>query len=168
VPKPPATILCLGVLDSRERFEFAVEKAVELGATHVVPLITDHAAFARSSAVRLTAKVVAAITQSGRAWLPVVHKGLSLDAALEMLTAEFVTMITIYGDALGASPGELDAGVPVAVVVGPEGGLSQREVDLLAGFGAVPWAISTTRLRGETAAVALMSVVAVLRGRGLA
>lgn len=142
--------LALGVLDNRDRFEFAVEKATELGVTRIVPVLCDHAHHVRSSTERLRQKAIAAVTQSGNPWLPEICDPIEFD---ELPLGDVV----IVGDAQGKVPSD----VPLHdtwILVGPEGGFSARELEKLACMpNAVRWRIGNNRLRAETAAVALVS-----------
>ncbi len=149
-PEPRQLTLALGVLDNRDRFEFAVEKATELGVSRIVPLLCDHARHARSSTERLQQKAIAAITQSGNPWLPSISDPTSFD---NLALGEVV----IVGDAQGSVPSDLTSN-DTWILVGPEGGFSQRELESLAPMqNVVRWRIGSNRLRAETAAVALIS-----------
>lgn len=156
---PSPLTLAMGLLDNRDRLEFAVEKATELGVTTIVLLDSDHASRLRATAIRLQAKVIAACEQSGRLWLPELTGPLSVDSFLASTPASTILM----GDQHGAQPGGEIAG-HVAVVVGPEGGFSQREQALFAADQRVQrWAIGKQRLRAETAAIAMVAVARAAR-----
>jgi 16S rRNA (uracil1498-N3)-methyltransferase len=157
--QPDPLVLIMGAIDSRERQEFAVEKAVELGATHIVIASMTHSPRLRSTVDRLMAKAQAAMVQSGRVWLPQVSSAAHLDAALAMVPMHAL----IVGDANGHSPVSSAVSGPVAIIVGPEGGLSPQERDQLVHHGCTSWRIGNARLRAETAAVALLATVASFR-----
>ncbi len=148
--RPHNRTLALGVLDNRERFEFAVEKVTELGITRIVPLLCDHSQHVRTNTDRLRSKAIAALTQSGNPWLPEIDE----PTALHNLTCAGTV---ILGDAEGQPPAELPQ-APRTFLVGPEGGFSQRELELIdTRFKPLRWRIGTNRLRAETAAVALIA-----------
>ena len=156
-------VLAMGHLDNKDRMEFAIEKAAELGCTEFVPLMTDHAMHARVSHERMIAKAQAALTQSGQTWLMHIGQTVSLDTFLNTLDSS--THI-IVGDPEGSNPlnASFSQNSPVALVVGSEGGLSMREQALLnnlpsRGITLHRWAINKVRLRAETAAVALVSII---------
>lgn len=155
---PSPLTLAMGLLDSRDRFEFAVEKATELGVTSIVLLDSDHASRLRATSVRLQAKVVAACEQSGRLWLPVVTGPMSVQDFLASTSAS----ILLIGDQQGMQPQALPH-AHIAVVVGPEGGFSQREQALFTADQRIQrWTIGRQRLRAETAAIAMVSAVCAL------
>lgn len=154
IEAPYPLTLAMGLLDSRDRLEFAVEKATELGVTSIVLLDSDHASRLRATAIRLQAKVIAACEQSGRLWLPEVAGPMSVESLLDSTTASTI----LIGDQDGAQPSNAASG-NVAVVVGPEGGFSQREQALFSADQRVQrWAIGKQRLRAETAAIAMVAV----------
>lgn len=157
IPKPPSLTLVMSVLDSRDRFEFALEKATELGVTRFVPLLAERSQHHRVSHERLVAKAIASITQCGVAWLPEIMPAVGIDGV------EWGERI-IMGDDKGAPPNTADLTGDVCVVVGPEGDFSDREKSLLTNdLRTKRWAIGRNRLRAETAAVALIANVVSVR-----
>lgn len=156
-PQPSALTLVMSNLDNRDRFEFALEKAVELGVSRFVPLLADRCQHQRVSLDRLRAKAVAAVTQCGVAWLPDITAPMSIDEI------EWGSVV-IVGDDRGARPSSDVLTDNVTVIVGPEGDLSDREKGLLTALPQTTrWAVGSTRLRAETAAIALVSAVIALR-----
>ena len=156
-PRPASLTLVMSNLDNRDRFEFALEKATELGATRFVPLLADRSQHQRVSMDRLRAKAIAAITQCGVAWLPEILEPCALEAV------EWGSTV-IVGDDRGSRASNAVVATDVTVVVGPEGDFSDREKDYLAALPQTHrWAIGSTRLRAETAAIALVSTVVALR-----
>lgn len=147
--RPADLCLALGVLDNRDRFEFAIEKATELGVTRIIPLLCDHSQFVRSNHERLCSKAIAAITQSGNPWLPVIDHPTKVD------DLDF-TGTVVLGDALGEPPSPIPSQARM-ILVGPEGGFSQRELDhIQKTLHPIRWRIGHNRLRAETAAIALI------------
>lgn len=158
VTTQPEITVALGILDHRDRFEMAIEKLTELGVARIVPLSCDHAQHMRTSHERLVAKAIAAITQSGNPFLPVIEMPTSLDQV------DFNSDLVIVGDAEGGDC-HADAEIVrqarrIVVIVGPEGGLSTREMLILRDNASTRrWRIGSLRLRAETAAIAIASVV---------
>lgn len=156
-PRPASLTLVMSNLDSRDRFEFALEKATELGITRFVPLLADRCQHQRVSMDRLRAKAIAAVTQCGVAWLPEIAAPMTID------TVAWGSVV-IVGDDKGRRASESPLTDDVTVIVGPEGDFSEREHEILRSLPqAHRWAIGTTRLRAETAAIALVSTVVALR-----
>lgn len=156
-PRPASLTLVMSNLDNRDRFEFALEKAVELGVTCFVPLLADRCQHQRVSMDRLRAKAIAAVTQCGVAWLPELLAPVTIDGVTWGSTV-------IVGDDRGARPSQDVLSADVTVIVGPEGDFTDREKAILDGLPQTQrWAVGSTRLRAETAAIALVSSVIALR-----
>lgn len=154
-----------------ERMDFVVQKATELGVERITPVLTDHGVVkldsGRAEKRRLHWQRVAASAceQSGRVSPPRVDTPLPLnDWFGAPRTAGSADLIL----APGAGKSLTDSGAPAAaglcLLVGPEGGFSEREYDdaRLAGFEAVT--LGPRVLRTETAAVAALAIAQGLWG----
>ncbi len=162
VPSSPHVELWAPVGD-RERMLMLAEKAVELGASAWRPVV-----YRRSRSVsprgegdafreKVRARMIGALEQSGAPWLPALHPETTLERAL--LTAGGVSgiVLDLSSHALVASRESLRA--PLAIAIGPEGGL---EPDELAAFLAAGWraaSIGANVLRFETAGIAALAIV---------
>jgi len=154
---PPShpIVVCVGMMDNRDRFEYALEKSVELGATHFIPLHCDHSQRPVVNIERLNTKARAALTQCGRTWMPTVMPQMAVDGLAALIPA---TASVVLGDATGEAPSPIHG--EAWVVVGPEGGMSEREELLIRQLPSLHrWRISAQRLRTETAAIALLTCV---------
>lgn len=165
-PHPPELNLVVGAGD-RERFDWLVEKAAELGVTAVVPLETERTAGVSSRlreahVEKLRRRALEAIKQSGAAWAPRVDPG----TGLAELLARMGKGEHWLADAAGQAPVPLLKGEAVTVVVGPEGGFSAAERRSLIERGYQPTSFGHHTLRFETAALAAAVAVATARLRG--
>jgi 16S rRNA (uracil1498-N3)-methyltransferase len=161
VEKPLPLVLAMGCLDHRDRFEFAFEKVVELGVTTFIPLSTNRVQRAKVSADRLDKKARAALTQSGQAWMPDIYDIVPLDAVLRGIPEDYEILV---GEQHGEPHPNLPSDKPVAILVGPEGGFTNEELEVLRSDPRVrSIAIGRHRLRAETAAIALVSLVTAMR-----
>lgn len=165
--RPAELTLAIGAGD-RDRFAWVVEKAVELGATTVVPLETERTGSVATRVrdphlPKLRRQALEAIKQCGAAWALEVDQPQPLAA----FVARIEPGIHWLADASGAvPPAALDTS-PVTVVIGPEGGLTEPERGLLLSAGYRPLALAPHTLRFETAALAAAAVVTSARLRGL-
>ena len=165
---PLATTLAQGVA-ANDAMEYAIRKAVELGAAAIQPVITQRSAPLPSGTrgegriARWRQIVVAACEQCGRNRLPVVSAPLSL---AEWLTARDRTRAGIVLAPESALP---LARVPaprdgIDLLVGPEGGLAAAEIADAAHAGMIPVSLGPRILRTETAGVAALAAVNALWG----
>lgn len=136
-----------------DRFEWFVEKAVEVGVDRITPLLTERTERQKLRTDRLERIAVAAMKQSQRAWLPQVDAPIPLP---ELLRADLPGQ-RCFGWCMGEHQALMALYTPTTdavVAIGPEGDFTVEEAERLrsAGFAAV--SIGTARLRTETAALA--------------
>ncbi len=165
-PRPPELKLVVGAGD-RERFEWLVEKAAELGVTVIVPLETERTAGVSSRLrdahlEKLRRRAMEAIKQCGVAWAPSIEPGTGLAELLARIEAGERWL----ADAAGQPPPPALEQEPVTVVVGPEGGFTPGERRRFIEHGYRPTSFGPYTLRFETAALAAAAAVATARLRG--
>ena len=159
--QPLAVVHLIVPIGDRDRMLWLAEKATELGVFSWRPLLwrRSRSVSPRGEGVAFQAKVrsrmVAALTQAGGSWLPVIYP----DATLERTIVSCAAGARWLLDPRGTPVSRVSITAPLTIAVGPEGGVEDSErADLLAnGFAAVRLAPNT--LRFETAAVAALSIV---------
>lgn len=149
------------------RLDYLVQKAVEMGASRLSPVLTQHTQVARMNMERARANAVEAAEQCGILSIPVLDEPAPLDRWLASLAREQVLVFCDEeSDAL--SPNEALAAAPrgeVVLLVGPEGGFSADErKTLLARDNVVRLSLGPRVLRADTAAVAALALVQAARG----
>ena len=141
--------------------DFVLQKAVELGAAKIIPVLTANTASGTVRLDRYQAQAVEAAEQCRRVDLPGVAAPCRLDELLsgwEPSRRLFLMDETGKG-APAATAFQAEAGHPAAVLVGPEGGFSAGEIDRLYALPFVRGiSLGPRILRAETAAVAALSV----------
>jgi 16S rRNA (uracil1498-N3)-methyltransferase len=143
------------------RIDYLVQKATELGASRLVPVITERTMVARVNTERLQANAVEAAQQTGRLSLPEVASPATLFAALDGWPSARRVMLADEsgaGTPILAALSALPPGAPWAVLIGPEGGFAPQELDALR---KLPFVTSVSLgprlLRADTAAVAALA-----------
>jgi 16S rRNA (uracil1498-N3)-methyltransferase len=150
-----------------KRIDFLSEKATELGASALQPVLTRRTGISRVNTTRMLANAVEAAEQSDRLSVPTIHPPVKLDELL----ATWPASRTLY------FLDETGGGTPIAEVfrnnqapsvgflTGPEGGFEQSELDALR---QVPFAnavgLGPRVLRAETAALAALACWQALAG----
>lgn len=169
----PRIVLFQG-LAKGEKMDSIVRQAVELGAHAIAPVLTEHTVVrldARKRAQRTERwrKIAkAAAEQAHRERIPEVRDPVPLAAVVPEF-GDYDAVVVLWEGWRGPGlvrvlePLSGRVGVRVALVVGPEGGLSATEVDRLTDGGATPATLGPTILRTETAASAAL----VLAGHAL-
>ncbi|SMO75676.1 RsmE family RNA methyltransferase [Gracilimonas mengyeensis] len=160
-PAPdPELVLAMGIIKKRDRLEFAVEKAVELGASKIVLFNSDHTVKTNVRMDRVENIIQSAMKQSMRYWLPEVQLLDSVDEVLDEFENYTVLMAHEKVDAEHQTfdtEQDILKGQKFLLLVGPEGGFSDREVELAENKGAELVSLGEYRLRAETAAVAFLA-----------
>ncbi|MFM2376861.1 MAG: hypothetical protein RLZZ165_1958 [Bacteroidota bacterium] len=158
--KQQRILLLVSPLHKPDRFEWLVEKSVELGATDILPYVGKHTVKTGLRIDRLERIMIAALKQCLRSKLPTIHPPQSLDAALKTASADI--QLIAHGDLgkpLPEMPLDWKAASSAAIAIGPEGDFVQEELDeaIRGGFQAV--SLGQNRLRSETAAIHLLGMV---------
>ena len=149
------------------RLDYMVQKAVEMGAASLAPVITRHTQVARVNLERMRANVIEAAEQCGVLSIPPVHEPQPFDRWLAALAPDN-TLVFCDEEAEIADPVEAlrrapDA--PVTLLIGPEGGFEEAERRvLLSRTGVVRLSLGPRILRADTAAVAALALVQAVRG----
>lgn len=146
--------LAVGILDNKDRFEFLIEKATELGVRDFYPLKTAYSAKeSRVNLQRLEVKMISALKQSGNPFAMNIHSPKTIE---ELLSLEFDSIIA--ADISGSLFAPQNHTTNQLIIIGPEGGLSQTELKELQLDSRVQLLqLPTNRLRAETAAIAVVS-----------
>lgn len=137
-----------------QAMDLAVRQATEAGVTHVHPVETERAVPRGGKADRWRTIAASAAAQCGRADVPEVLEPVGLAEALEAVAHVGDKRVAHPGgEALGRAVGD------VAVLLGPEGGLTDAEVDQAVAAGFVAMGLGRWILRTSTAAAVAVAMV---------
>ncbi|AXK83241.1 16S rRNA (uracil(1498)-N(3))-methyltransferase [Pseudolabrys taiwanensis] len=148
------------------RLDYMVQKAVEMGASRIQPVLTQHTQVTRINRERMQANAIEAAEQCGVLAVPEIGEPLSFERAA---AADDRLLVFCDEDAEVKDPvAALEAvrrPVPIAVLIGPEGGFSEAErATLLKRPNTVRLSLGPRILRADTAAVAALAVVQAVLG----
>lgn len=159
----PEISLYLGLLKQRA-MELAVEKCAELGLAMVVPVVSDRsvAALSKNRLERLRRIAIGAMKQSLGSYLTTVLQPISFADALRKSKDQELSIVAhrSTGESQLRNLSKLikTAGT-IAVWIGPEGGFTDGEVDMLRKTGGLVFDLGERRLRSETAAIACIAIL---------
>ncbi len=163
-------ITLLQALARGEKMDWILQKATELGVIAVRPMVSERSEVrldAERSARREThwrGVLAAACEQCGRARLPALHAPTRLPSALaELPTGSRVLYLDPDAEATLSSIAAVPQ-QPLAIVIGPEGGWSARDLGELAAVGAHGLRLGPRVLRTETAGLAAIAALQALAG----
>lgn len=146
--------LAVGVPKKSSRWEWLLEKAVELGLSSIIPLRSENSEPFTINRERCTKIMRGAMKQSQRMHLPDLEEVVSLEQLLSMdfdNAKRYVACMPLRGE-----PRKSMASGPKLVCVGPEGGFSPAELDLFRKESFIAIGLGDYRLRTETAAISVL------------
>lgn len=164
----PIKIYLFQGLPKADKFEFIIEKAVELGAFSIIPTEMEHCV------VKLDEKKKAAKTarwqkisesaakQSKRNIIPEINECLDYKQALEF-AKNLDLLLVPYESANGMAAtkqalAKIKSGMSVGIIIGPEGGFGEKEIEMAKNIGGEIISLGHRILRTETAAVTAISL----------
>jgi 16S rRNA (uracil1498-N3)-methyltransferase len=166
-PEPRVRVGLVQGLPEADKMDWIIQKSVELGVSWVQPLVCDRSVVRLSEerAARREAHwrrvAVAACEQSGRNVIPEVRPTLTFQNWIAQPPAVPRWVLTPGGESIAAqgAPSELE------LLIGPEGGFSERERELALAQGAAhPVSLGPRILRTETAPLAALAAIHALWG----
>lgn len=163
----PLQITLLQGVSKGERMDFTIQKAVELGVAAIQPVFTERSVV-QLNGERLEKRsrhwrgvAIAACEQTGRNRIPDILPPLPLAKAWSLITAEQRLVLDPQGE---QRLKDLPAAGPLALLVGPEGGLSEAEVAAACEQGFIRLRLGPRILRTETAGLAALAALQALYG----
>ena len=169
VTELPVRIVLFQALPKVDKMELVIQKAVELGASEVVP-VRSRRCVVKLDAHREAKKLArwraiaeSAAKQSGRGILPQIHDSMDFGKALEY-AQELDSVLIPYElcDAIDESQHIVQRAVrqnSIGIFIGPEGGFERIEVEAALRSGAQQVSLGKRILRTETAGLAVLSVL---------
>lgn len=165
VPQPTPRVTVVQAVPKGERAELAVDLAVQAGADAIVPWIS-HRTIARWPANKQAkqvekwrAQALASAKQARRAWVPEVRDPVTTNQLAELLRERHA--LVLHEDATD-SIRDVEFGEDVWLIVGPEGGIGDDELEIL---GARPVKLGPEVLRTASAAFAGLCAIGALTSR---
>lgn len=152
--------MCVALTKNIDRFEFFVEKAVEMGVNEIIPLMCDNSERTRHNAERILRIVISAMKQSYKSYMPIVSAPQAVDAIIQE-KYEGTQLIAHCYNSEQKTPilHAIQKNTPTTILIGPEGDFSQREVELALCHNWQEISLGSSRLRTETAAIISVSAV---------
>lgn len=154
----------LGVAPTKNinRYEWFLEKATEIGADEITPLICQRSERRVVKTDRLNKVITAALKQSVKAYHPRLHEAARFDATIRSgnATGKFIAYVE---EGVHPPLKELyTPGTDALILVGPEGDFSPEEVALAREHGFSTVSLGDSRLRTETAGIVACHTIALL------
>jgi 16S rRNA (uracil1498-N3)-methyltransferase len=155
---PVPVLLAAGLLKNPSRFDYLIEKSVELGARTIMPLITARTIARADKKTRWEKIAVAAMKQCGRSILPAILDPVTFEAFLKQPRPDHLLLIP--HETSSAPFPRIPQAAGVVLAVGPEGGFTEVEIEAARACGYQAVSLGNRRLRAETAAAAALTLAA--------
>lgn len=166
----PTHIVLFQGMPKKDKLELIIQKAVELGAKEIVPVMTKRTVVKLQEPKKVKKKLErwqtiaeAAAKQCDRGVIPIVHEPVSFRQALKMAKQlEYNVIPYELQDGIHTSReivAEACQKSSLGIFIGPEGGFEEEEVALATEQGAKPLTLGKRILRTETAGMALLSIL---------
>jgi 16S rRNA (uracil1498-N3)-methyltransferase len=157
----PLTITLFAGLIANDRFDWLIQKATELGVAAIQPMYTERSQRIPGDVAKRAdhwrGVVIAACEQCGRNRLPAVSPPISITEAVAATQPQSSVLLDAEGNFLVAP-----TSTSISVFVGPEGGFSAAELELLRNRCDHKLRVGRTVLRAETAAISSLAVLSSL------
>lgn len=153
-----------------ERLDYVIQKAVEMGAGTIQPVMTQYTQVHRLKTERLHANAVEAAEQCEVLSVPTIAEEITFERLLSDWPTDHENRKLIFADEGEASSSPVEAltalkGQKIGLLIGPEGGFSDAEREKLHSLPfVVPISLGPRILRADTAAVAAMAVIQAIIG----
>lgn len=166
-PPPRVTLSLIQSLIPPAQFEWVLQKATELGAARITPVITQRTTTRRSSWTgrnrmeRWQRIVIEATAQCGRATLPVLDEPAQFEDVVKTFGARDVLLPTLVDPRVPLADHlqRLNGSTEIVILIGPEGDFTSEEVLLAQRAGALPVSLGRATLRSETAAITTLAIL---------
>ena len=169
-PNSQSPIIIAASIAKKDRFEWLISKCTELGVDHIYPVIFDRTVKQPGNEKKLLERyrtiALNAAKQCQRLYLPEIESPATLAQTLANIKNQYSDTQFMIGS-LDNTAEKIDKcfskGSPTAALIGPEGGMTDDEINYLESQGAHPIRLTSTILRIETAAIAFGSILCTLR-----
>jgi 16S rRNA (uracil1498-N3)-methyltransferase len=142
-------------LKNQDRFEWFVEKSVELAVDEITPVICWNTEKPGIKAERINNIIISAMKQSLKASKPVLNEPIAFD---KFINSDFKAVKLIAHCNTGFERNKIDSvyarNMDAVILIGPEGDFSEDELALAINKGFIPVHLGSSRLRTETAGIA--------------
>lgn len=156
-PHPvPKVSIALSLLKNKNRFEWFLEKATEMGVSEIIPLICRRTEIQHFKYDRMKNILVSAMLQSQQAWLPLLHEPVKFEEKIKTSSHQnkFIAHCMEAGKKQLANETRGNYRIEQSdqlILIGPEGDFTKDEIEMALEHNFIAVSLGETRLRAETA-----------------
>jgi 16S rRNA (uracil1498-N3)-methyltransferase len=159
----PKLSIAISLTKKTNRFEWFLEKATEIGIHEITPIISEHTEKSSLNINRSNKLLISAMKQSLRSRLPILNIPISFeDYVSEKKCAENNFIATCKKNNYSLLEEKLIKGSPANVLIGPEGGFSNNELNFAKNTNFMPISLGNYRYRTETAGISVCMIFSLI------
>ena len=162
LPRLHTLHLAVAPTKMNDRFEWFLEKATEIGIHEITPILCEHSERKVIKPERLEKVLQSAMKQSLQTYLPKLNPLTTYKDFIEKATGDLKFIAHCEDQDKVVLKRRLAPDKDVVMLIGPEGDFSKNEIKLAINKGFVPVSLGRNRLRTETAAIYVCTVVSIL------
>ncbi len=153
-----------------DKMDLIIQKSTELGISRIVPLYTERViprSFSPNKLERWRKIALEACKQSGRVKIPEIAEPVKIDEFIRSAGPSYLKLIPWEEEKETSLKKVLPASIEnnkVSLIIGPEGGLTEPEIELAKGSGFTPVSLGKRILRTETVSLSLLSIIQYVYG----
>lgn len=150
--------IAVSLIKNKNRFEWFLEKATEIGVSEIIPLICRRTEEQHFKYDRMKNILVSAMLQSQQAWLPLLHEPVKFEEKIKTSSYQNKFIAHCMEGQKKQLTNETSDNYPIQqgdqlILIGPEGDFTKEEIEIAIQHNFVPVSLGETRLRTETAAL---------------
>lgn len=151
-------IIAISLVKNSTRFEWFLEKVVEIGVTEIVPLLCSRTEKQHFRRDRMKSILISAMLQSQQSWLPLLHEPLKYSEYIRQIKNDTHVQKFVAHCEKADSKKQLNSSILISsakrlILIGPEGDFTKEEIVEAVQNNFLPVSLGNTRLRTETAGV---------------
>ncbi len=157
-------IYLISSIIKKDKYEWIIEKATELGVSHLIPVLSRYTEKKNINHDRLKKIIIEASEQSGRVYIPELHNTMSLEESVRFIkNKKEILPIVFHTEGMLIKDSKIQnmliKASSIAVFIGPEGGWSEEEIDMFHRESITISCLGPQILRAETAVIASISSI---------
>lgn len=159
--KENSIIIALSPTKNKDRVEWFIEKATEIGMTDFYPIICDNSERRKLNVSRLEKKTISALKQSGRYWKSAINEQVNFKDFIKSVNIEnkYIAHCSdhVHKEQLKSIVNKKKSQL---ILIGPEGDFTLEEIKLAEDLGFINISLGDNRLRTETAGIVATTLMA--------
>jgi 16S rRNA (uracil1498-N3)-methyltransferase len=157
--RPFSLHIAMSPLKNADRFEWFVEKAVEMGIDEITPILCKRTERKSINIDRLERIAISAMKQSVKAYKPIINVAIPFDNFIKTSTSGMKLIAHCEESGRAEISSIYKTGSNVIVLIGPEGDFTENEISNALQNNYLPISLGNSRLRTETAGIKACAVL---------